>query len=164
MVKTSFGIQLTTKCECSKCSSVTTRKENSYYLPLSFNTESATKTDLNSLPATKEKTSLQQLISDFFAVENLTSEGGNSYFCSQCESLQDASKQIFFTRDDTKAILPPEYLILTLNRFIYTMVNGSVGNNVKLMDQLEYPLIIEIKTYQENQVKFKRYLLSLYIF
>ncbi len=153
LIKTSFGIQLTTKCECSKCSSVTRRKENCFYLPLSFNNNQELKADVKSLSTQIEKSSVQKLLNDFFAVENLTSEEGNSYFCAHCNSLQNATKQIFFTCDDDKDISPPNYLILTLNRFVYELVNGTVGNNIKVMDQLDYPLMIEIKTYKDNQVK-----------
>lgn len=102
-----------------------------------------------------EKKSIQKLVDNFFEVEKLTSEAGNSYFCSHCNSLQNASKQIVFTRDDDKNLVPPEYLVLTLNRFIYTVAEGSVGQNTKIMENIDYPKVIEIKTYtNSNEVHF----------
>lgn len=140
LIKTSFGMQLATHCQCSCCASITTRNESCYYLPLSFKSES--KSELTPKVA---RTSLQTLVDDFFDVEKLTSEAGNSYFCSQCNSLQNATKKIIFTRENAKD--PPDFLILTLNRFVYSVANG---NNTKIMEQIDYPNIIEIKTYSEN--------------
>lgn len=158
LIKTSFGILLATHCQCSCCSSITIRKESCYYLPLSFKSESKTE-----ITAKIPKTSLQTLIDDFFAIEKLTSEAGNSYFCSQCNSLQNAAKNIIFTREKTKD--PPDYLILTLNRFVYTLANGSVANNKKIMEQIDYPNIVEIKTYNEsNELIIEKYsLLSIVV-
>ena len=110
------------------------------------------------LPSVK-KTSLQTLINHFFDTEKLTEEGGNSYFCLQCNSLQNATKKISFTREEN--FLPPDYLILTLNRFIYIIDNGSVNGTTKIMEQIDYPTIIEIKTYIEEEVNFKFFLFHL---
>lgn len=142
-VRSSFGIQLRTECKCSKCHSVTTRSEECFYLPLSFSSDT-TKADEKKVV---EKNSIQKLVDNFFEIEKLTSEAGNSYFCSHCNSLQNASKQIVFTRNDDKNLVPPEYLVLTLNRFIYTVAEGSVGQNTKIMENIDYPKIVEIKTY-----------------
>ena len=154
-VRASFGIQLQTECKCSQCNCVTTRSEECFYLPLSFSSEvGASKSDASDVEEkAAAKNSIQKMVNSFFEVEKLTSETGNSYFCSKCESLQNASKQIFFTRDESKHINPPEYLVLTLNRFIYTVTDGSVGQNTKIMDQMEYPSVIEVKTHtNRNEV------------
>ena len=108
-------------------------------MPLSFKTNTISK-----------KISLQSLIDHFFEAENLSSEAGNSYFCSSCNSLQNASKQILLTRNEENNIKPPDYLIFTLNRFIYQTHNGTVTNNLKIMEQVDYPTRIEINTYNEN--------------
>jgi ubiquitin carboxyl-terminal hydrolase 35/38 len=50
-------------------------------------------------------------------------------------------------RDEQKNILPPDYLIFTLNRFIYQANNGNVAANLKIMEQVDYPTRIEINTY-----------------
>jgi hypothetical protein len=38
LIQNSFGIQLTTECECSNCGTKTKRSDINFYLPLSFNT------------------------------------------------------------------------------------------------------------------------------
>jgi len=100
------------------------------------------------------------MVNNFFEVEQLTAEAGNLYHCSMCGSLQTATKQILFMRDEARLVSTPEYLILTLNRFIYSFSNGSIGTNTKIMDQIDYPAVIEIKTHSENnQIVFEKYAL-----
>lgn len=163
LVKKSFGIQLKTQCKCSNCNTVTSRDDVSFYLPLSFSSHTTmtttNQTTLSTMPTThassaeqhKKVIPLQSLISHFFEVEHLSSETGNSYFCSSCSSLQNASKQIFLMRNEEKNILPPDYLIFTLNRFIY-QINGTVQANLKIMDIVDYPTRIDINTYTENNI------------
>ena len=166
LVKKSFGIQLRTECKCSNCHTITSREDVCFYLPLSFSQHSsASKTVLTTLahsdtvpspapppsPEASNKSSaitpLKSLINNFFEIENLSSETGNSYFCTSCNSLQNATKQLIMARDDLKNILPPDYLIFTLNRFIYQANNGTVAANLKIMEQVDYPTRIEINTY-----------------
>jgi uncharacterized UBP type Zn finger protein len=165
LVKKSFGIQLKTECKCNNCLTVTSREDVCFYLPLSFSQHSSSsKTLLTTLahsdtepsaapPPSPEAThspaitSLKSLINNFFEIENLSSETGNSYFCTSCNSLQNATKQLIMARDEQKNILPPDYLIFTLNRFIYQANNGNVAANLKIMEQVDYPTRIEINTY-----------------
>ena len=100
------------------------------------------------------------MVNSFFEVEQLSAEAGNLYDCSMCGSLQKATKQILFMCDEVRSVSPPEYLILTLNRFIYSFGNGSIGTNIKIMDQIDYPPVIDIKTYStNNQIVFEKYAL-----
>jgi ubiquitin carboxyl-terminal hydrolase 35/38 len=167
LIQNSFGIQLTTECECSNCRTKTKRTDMNFYLPLSFNThQSSTNSEISSSSSSsssslsnKKKQSLQNLIDSFFHTELLSSENGNSYSCSQCNSLQSASKRICVTRDDTNHTLPPEYLIFTLNRFIYKVSpsttsgnSDSTPKNIKIMDQLDYPYEIVINTVYQDKI------------
>jgi ubiquitin carboxyl-terminal hydrolase 35/38 len=153
-----FGIQLTTEIICKKCSTKTNRSDVSFYLPLSFQDSSHITTSNND-----EIKSLQTLIDNFFHTELLSSETDNSYQCSKCESLQSATKQILFTRDDSKNIQPPEYLILTLNRFIYNHSNkepDASPTNKKIMDKLDYPSRLTIKTISNEKIINETYELN----
>ena len=159
MITKLFGIQLTTEIICKKCSTKTNRSDVSFYLPLSFHESTpATTTTCNS-----QQKSLQTLIDNFFHEELLSSETDNSYQCSKCESLQSATKQILFTRDDSKNIQPPEYLILTLNRFIYNYSNNgpdATPTNKKIMDKLDYPSRLTIKTIFNEKIINETYELN----
>jgi ubiquitin C-terminal hydrolase len=150
LVKKSFGIQLKTECKCSNCNTTTARNDVCFYIPLSFHTK-----------AIDKKIPLKSLINHFFEVENLSSETGNSYFCTNCNSLQNAFKQIYLSRNEEMNVYPPDYLIFTLNRFIYQANNdGSVQNNLKIMEQVDYPTKIEINTYDvDNKLITETYCL-----
>ena len=136
---------------CNNCGTKTKRSDVSFYLPLSFNSQSPSTPQSTKPP----KQSFQNLIDNFFSAESLSSETDNPYSCSKCESLQSASKRVYFTRDDTKDVHPPDYLIFTLNRFIYKASSGS--NNIKIMDQLDYPSEIHVNTFQNDQLITERY-------
>ena len=148
LVQNSFGIQLTTECECCNCHTKTQRSDINFYLPLSF--DEVTSDEEASRDDTKAPKSLQHLIDNFFRAESLSAETGNSYACSQCASLQSAKKHMFITRDESNRVSPPEYLIFTLNRFIYNGSSSSNNNNnpqnTKIMSQLDYPGQIMVDT------------------
>ena len=143
LVRDSFGIQLRTECTCSNCDSKTSRIDTSFYLPLSFSQTGPT--------------SLQKLVEHFFEPEPLTSENGNSYFCSKCNSLQNATKRIKFTRDNE--ISPPDYLLLTLNRFVYKVTNGTVEGNIKIMDNVDLQPQIELNVYEDEICSNEKYVI-----
>ncbi len=140
LVKNSFGVELTTECECLNCKTKTYRKDTCFCLPLIL-TQSTEK------PTKKE--SVQTLINHFFHPETLSSENDNLYSCTNCNSLQKATKNIYFTRGESQSA--PDHLIFTLNRFIYKTSSTGVIENVKIMDQLEYPSEISIDTWSANK-------------
>ena len=97
LIQENFGIRLNTRIKCLKCSKTTSRTDTSFSLPLSF-------------VSSDQPLSLQTLVNNYFHQEQLSIENGNSYSCSSCSSLQNATKRIRIEHD------APNYLILTLNR------------------------------------------------
>lgn len=144
LIQNTFGMHLLNECECSNCHTKTTRTDINFYLPLSFSNEADA----------SKKQSLQHLIDNFFRPEKLSIENGNPYSCSKCQSLQTASKNIYLTQSQLNQA--PDYLIFTLNRFIYKKNNDGL-QNVKLMDQLEYPTQISINTLGDNDKLITEY-------
>lgn len=164
LVDNSFGIQLKTEVECQNCKTRTYRTDVSFYLPLSFNCEKQNKQRTLSAESSNEtptssvanapRESLQTLLNNYFDVEMLSGENNNSYSCSRCESLQNAAKRIMLVQDESRPA--PAYLVLTLNRFIYTMNLDQVQNK-KILDQLEYPEQIYLRTLLNDTVVVEKY-------
>lgn len=145
LIEENFGIRLNTRIQCSKCGTTTSRTDTSFSLPLSF----VTTTSSSSSPSSLNKPlSLQALVNNYFHTEQLSTENDNSYSCSACESLQNATKRIRMERE------APHYLVLTLNRFVYQTTSSS---NVKIMDRLEYPEIIEIEVNDKEETSVEKY-------
>ncbi|CAG8466667.1 7188_t:CDS:10 [Cetraspora pellucida] len=68
-----------------------------------------------------DKLSLDAMLLEFFTPEELNED--NQYFCDKCNGLQDAVKT-------TRIIVPPRYLILSLNRFEY---DTRYARRIKIM-------------------------------
>ncbi len=149
LIKKSFGVELTTECECLNCKTKTYRKDTCFCLPLIL-TQSGQQTEK---PTKKE--SIQTLINHFFHPETLSSENDNLYSCTSCNSLQKATKNIYFTRGENGTV--PDHLIFTLNRFIYKTSASGVIENVKIMEQLEYPNEICVDTRSNDEVIVEKY-------
>lgn len=147
LIQSSFGINLATECQCLNCKTVTVRTDECFYLPLSFSSD-----DANNVSNKKSTKSVQDLLNNFFQEEKLSAENDNLYSCSTCQSLQSALKRVSMLRNTRRQIDVPDYLVLTLNRFIYQKTNATTTatatttttNNLKIMDQLEYPNIVEV--------------------
>lgn len=74
-------------------------------------------------------------LADYTAAENL--DGENKYFCSHCNSKQDAKRQVTFSK------LPP-FLYIQLLRFQFSM--ESLGK-VKLKDNIFIPEALDMSPY-----------------
>lgn len=126
---------------------MTTRSDTSYCLHLSL---------AHDAQGGGNKENLQDLVNRFFHVEHLD-DTDNLYSCANCNSLQKATKKISIKRDDSV----PEFLTLTLNRFIYKQGTDGQIQNVKIMDQLEYPDEISVETWSlDGQCTVERYQLT----
>ncbi|CAF0860629.1 unnamed protein product [Brachionus calyciflorus] len=147
LIQNTFGINLTTECECTKCHTKTTRTDTSFYLPLSFPNQT------NEI----HKKNVQELIDNFFKPEKLSLETENPYSCSNCHSLQTANKKVILNQTANNKL--PDYLIFSLNRFIYKQTSEGL-QNIKIMDQLVYSEQVEINTVFENQNKVEKYQLN----
>ena len=148
LIKNSFGIELTTYCECLSCQNQTNRRDISFCLPLILS---------NTTTSNNSKVSVQTLIDNFFHVETLSSENDNMYSCTNCQSLQKATKKILFTRDSYLNNQAPDFLIFTLNRFIYKQTATGGIENVKIMEQLDYAKEISINTYLNGELIVEEY-------
>ena len=171
LIRHSFGMQLTTECQCSRCGTTTARNDTSFYLPLSFNHQQQSSALPPPPPAIYP--SLQSLVDKFFDDELLSASTENPYDCATCGSLQTANKRTYLTRSDIDnngggdlSIPPPDYLILTLNRFKFNVASTAASSSsplppasatapavagvsithTKIMDRLDYPLDLCLKT------------------
>nr|XP_012559013.1 ubiquitin carboxyl-terminal hydrolase 35 [Hydra vulgaris] len=76
--------------------------------------------------------SLLSMLCAYFLPEHLSEM--NSYFCNNCQSLQDATKRI-------NIVSFPPYLTLTLKRFMF---NVKTQKRSKLLQQIDYPLTFKL--------------------
>ncbi|CAG8472306.1 25580_t:CDS:10 [Gigaspora rosea] len=105
-----FGGILENTIECLTCGNKSRTKEDFHDLTLSLKVENES-----------YKPSLDDMLSEFFTPEALNED--NQYFCDKCNGLQDAVKT-------TRIIVPPRYLILSLNRFEY---DKRYARRIKIM-------------------------------
>ncbi|GET01345.1 ubiquitin carboxyl-terminal hydrolase 38 [Rhizophagus clarus] len=103
-----FGGKLENTIKCLTCGNKSKTEEEFHDLSLSLKVDSY-------------NLSFSDLLSEFLSDENL--KGDNQYYCDECEGLRDALKL-------TRIIIPPRYLILSLNRFEY---NVEYGRRIKIM-------------------------------
>ncbi|CAG8565500.1 3516_t:CDS:10 [Acaulospora morrowiae] len=105
-----FGGVLVNTIECLSCGTESKTKEEFHDLTLSLQIESSSK-----------NLSFSDLLSEFFSPEKLNDD--NQYHCEKCRGLCDALKT-------TRIMVPPKYLILSLNRFEY---NKRYAKRIKIM-------------------------------
>lgn len=120
-----FGGMMQSSITCSKCSYISSRDELFTELPLDIH-----------------RRTVQQALTEFTAVEHLTS--ANKYHCSRCMQKVCATKRF----DIIKA---PNALVLVLKRF-----NGS-GKSNKF---IEYPAALNLKQYMRNAPEDVNYRLT----
>ncbi|CAG8477592.1 1158_t:CDS:10, partial [Dentiscutata heterogama] len=96
--------------KCLSCGNKSRTKEDFHDLTLSLKAENEV-----------DKLSLDDMLFEFFTPEELNED--NQYFCDKCNGLQDAVKT-------TQIIVPPRYLILSLNRFEY---DKRYARRIKIM-------------------------------
>ncbi|KAF0377984.1 ubiquitin carboxyl-terminal hydrolase 38 [Gigaspora margarita] len=105
-----FGGTLENTIKCLSCGNKSRTKEDFHDLTLSLKVENES-----------NKPSLDDMLCEFFTPEELNED--NQYFCDKCNGLQDAVKT-------TRIIVPPRYLILSLNRFEY---DKRYARRIKIM-------------------------------
>ncbi|CAG8792888.1 26857_t:CDS:2, partial [Racocetra persica] len=96
--------------KCLSCGNQSRTKEDFHDLTLSLKVENES-----------DKLSLDDMLFEFFTPEELNED--NQYYCDKCTGLQDAIKT-------TRIIVPPRYLILSLNRFEY---DTRYARRIKIM-------------------------------
>ncbi|PKK80900.1 cysteine proteinase [Rhizophagus irregularis] len=104
-----FGGKLENTIKCLTCGNKSKTEEEFHDLSLSLKVDAS------------DNLSFSDLLSEFLSEEDL--KGDNQYSCDKCGGLRDALKL-------TRIIIPPRYLILSLNRFEY---NVEYGRRIKIM-------------------------------
>ncbi|CAG8585704.1 9662_t:CDS:10 [Diversispora eburnea] len=121
-----FGGILVNTIKCLSCGNRSRTKEEFHDLTLSLQIESE-----------RENLSFTDLLSEFFSAEEL--KGDNQYHCDKCSGLQDALKT-------TRILVPPRYLILSLNRFEYDKKYArriKIMTHVSIQDTLSLSYILK---------------------
>eukprot|EP00039_Didymoeca_costata_P022945 m.5664 g.5664 ORF g.5664 m.5664 type:complete len:960 (-) comp3356_c0_seq1:93-2972(-) len=116
-----------TNVVCTKCGTISARKEDFNALSLAF-PENSVEKDLK----------VEHLITNFLSKEQLV--GSNQYQCEKCEELRDAEQEVV-------VLEPPECLILTLNRFAY---DKTAQRRIKLMQEVSISPQIELPVFDEE--------------
>lgn len=117
---------------CLSCQATSTRKELFMDMnlpiidPIDMHTKKAGQQKLDEAYGSKMDATVQDCLNSYCSSELL--EGGNQYFCSECNCKQDARRAISFER------LPP-VLNIQLSRYVFdraTLMKKKLGNKVLL--------------------------------
>lgn len=126
-IKNLFKGTQSSKIKCLTCDSVTTKNEPFLDFPIEVKEN--------------EATDVQKVLYRFHQRELLNSS--NKFYCNVCCGLQEAERIV-----GIKSL--PKILALHLKRFKYSETQNT---NIKLFNKIEYPLILEVQSTFDRNVK-----------